>query len=74
MDYTKSLSKPNTGRRSFMWKAGAAMSAASAAAVPSMAKSGTNQSDGQNAEVNRLAHRLGILEDENSDPHAAPDL
>lgn len=66
MDYTKSLSKPNTGRRSFMWKAGAAVSAALAAAVPSVAKSGTNQSDGKNAEASQLAHRLGILEDENT--------
>ncbi len=38
MDFVKSLSKPNTGRRSFLWKAGAAMSAAVAAAVPGMAK------------------------------------
>jgi SnoaL-like domain len=64
MDSAKSLSQPNSGRRSFLWKAGAAMSAAVAAAVPGMAKSGTHQGDGKNAEVNRLAHRLGILEDE----------
>jgi hypothetical protein len=64
MDFTKSLSQPNSGRRSFLWKAGVAMSAAVAAAVPGMAKSGNNQGDGKNAEVNRLAHRLGILEDE----------
>jgi hypothetical protein len=64
MDFAKSLSQPNSGRRSFLWKAGAAMSAAVAAAVPGVAKSGTNQGDGQNAEVNRLAHQLGILEDE----------
>ena len=39
MDVTlKSLSKPNTGRRSFMWKTGAAVSAALASAVPGMAK------------------------------------
>jgi hypothetical protein len=64
MDYTKS--KPNTGRRSFMWKAGAALSAAMAAAVPGMSNHRSNQGDGLNAEVNRLSNRLGILEDENT--------
>jgi hypothetical protein len=56
----KSLSKPNTGRRSFLWKAGAAMTAAAAAVVPGMAKSST----GKNAEAEMLAHQLGMLEDE----------
>jgi hypothetical protein len=64
MDVLKSLSKPNTGRRSFLWKAGAAMSAAVAAAVPGMANHKPNQGDGKNAEADRLSHRLGILEDE----------
>jgi hypothetical protein len=66
MDYTKSLSKPNTGRRSFMWKAGAALSAAMASAIPSMSNHRSNQGDGLNAEVNRLSNRLGILDDENT--------
>jgi uncharacterized protein (TIGR02246 family) len=56
----KSLSKPNTGRRSFLWKAGAAMTAAAAVAVPGMAK----YSDGKNTEADKLAHQLGMLEDE----------
>jgi hypothetical protein len=60
MDSAKSLSKPNSGRRSFLWKAGAAMSAAVAAAVPGMAKI----SDSKNSDADRLAKRLGILEDE----------
>jgi hypothetical protein len=60
MDSAKSLSKPDSGRRSFLWKAGAAMSAAVAAAVPGMAKSG----DSKDAEADRLAHQLGVLEDE----------
>jgi hypothetical protein len=60
MDVLKSLSKPNTGRRSFLWKAGAAMSAAAAAAIPGMAKS----SDSKDTEADRLAKQLGILEDE----------
>jgi hypothetical protein len=64
MDVLKSLSKPNTGRRSFLWKAGAAMSAALAYAVPGISNSKTNQNTGSDAEVNRLSNRLGILEDE----------
>lgn len=60
MDFAKSLSKPNSGRRSFLWKAGMVASAAVAAAVPGMAKS----VDGKNGEAERLAKRLGILEDE----------
>jgi hypothetical protein len=66
MDFVKSLSKQNTGRRSFLWKAGAAMSAAVAAAVPGIANHKGNQGEGLNAEVNRLSNRLGILEDENT--------
>jgi hypothetical protein len=60
MDSVKSLSKPNSGRRSFLWKAGAAMSAAVAAAVPGM----TKISDSKNADADQLANQLGILEDE----------
>lgn len=56
----QSQSKPDTGRRSFLWKAGAAMTAAAAAAVPGMAKRG----DAGNSDADRLAHRLGTLEDE----------
>ena len=56
----KSLSKPNNGRRSFLWKAGAAMTAAAAAVVPGIAKS----SAGKNTEAETLAHKLGMLEDE----------
>ncbi|MBP1608274.1 MAG: hypothetical protein H6Q04_509 [Acidobacteria bacterium] len=59
---TISVSKPNTGRRSFLWKAGAAMTAAAAAVVPGMAKS----SAGKNTEAEKLAHQLGMLEDEKS--------
>ena len=66
MDLRKSLSQPNSGRRSFLWKAGAAMSAAVAAAVPVMANHKSNLGEGLDAEVNRLSNRLGILEDENT--------
>jgi hypothetical protein len=55
----KCSSKPNTGRRSFLWKAGAAMTAAAAALVPGMAK----PSAGKTTEAETLARRLGMLED-----------
>jgi hypothetical protein len=64
MGYAKFLSKPDTGRRSFMWQAGAAISAALASAVPGMSSHGAKQGDGLDAEVNRLSTQLGILEDE----------
>lgn len=55
-----SLPKPETGRRSFLWKAGAAMTAAAAAVVPGMAKAGA----GKNTEAETLAHKLAVLEEE----------
>jgi hypothetical protein len=71
MDMAKSLSKPgksseqqNTGRRSFMWKAGAAMSAALAYAVPSMSAHRAKEGNSVDAAVDRLSNRVGILEDE----------
>jgi hypothetical protein len=71
MDMAKFLSKPgksaeqqNTGRRSFMWKAGAALSAALAYAVPSISAHRDNEGNGVDAEVDRLSNRVGILEDE----------
>ncbi len=48
------------GRRSFLWKSGAAMTAAATAVVPGMAKSSASNNTGAEA----LAHRLGMLEDE----------
>ena len=64
MSVLKSLSRPNTGRRSFVKKMGAAMSAALATAVPGMSNSRTNQDAGLDAEVDRLSNQLAILEDE----------
>ncbi len=55
---------PNSGRRSFMWKMGAAMSAALASAASSLSSPGIKQDASLDSEVDRLAHRLGILEDE----------
>jgi hypothetical protein len=64
MDSVKSLSKPNTGRRSFIWKMGATMSVALASAVPGMSNHKPKQGSGLDAEVDRLSNPLGILEDE----------
>ena len=64
MKVLNSLSKLNTGRRSFMWKMGTAMSAALAAAVPGMSTSRNTQGPGLDAEVDRLSKQLGVLEDE----------
>jgi hypothetical protein len=63
---SKNLKQPNTGRRSFMWKVGAGMSAVLAFAVPSMSKPGINRNKGSKAQVNQLKNQLGILEDENA--------
>ncbi len=70
MNIRKPSSKPNpiteqpdTGRRSFMWKIGTAMSAVLASALPSMARSRVNQETGLKTQVDQLSSRLGILED-----------
>jgi hypothetical protein len=58
--------KPNTGRRSFIWKAGAALSAAAASAVAGFSKSGVDQSTGLQDQIDRLSAQVGILEDANA--------
>lgn len=66
MGVPKSLKSmnPPSGRRSFIWKMGAAMSAAFATTVPGMSGAKANQGAGQDADADRLTHRLGVLEDE----------
>jgi hypothetical protein len=59
-----SMKKPDTGRRSFMWKAGAAMSAVLAAAVPGLARTGFKKDTNLKAKVERLSKQVGLLEDE----------
>jgi hypothetical protein len=73
MDILKSQSKasdspnqPNTGRRSFMWKIGAAMTALLATAVPGMSRPRVKHGTGLKARVDQLSNQLGILEDENA--------
>jgi hypothetical protein len=73
MDIIKPTSKssdspkqPNTGRRSFIWKMGTAMSAVLASVVPSMARPRVDQDTGLKDQVDQLSHQLGILEDANA--------
>ena len=67
MKESKSTSnkQPNRGRRSFIWKAGAAVSAVLAAAVPAVSMQKTGKDKSLKREVDRLTGRLGSLEDEN---------
>ena len=58
--------QPNTRRRSFMWKIGAAIPALLASAVPGRSDPGINQDAGLKNRIDRLSNRLGILEDENA--------
>ena len=54
----KAKEQTHSNRRSFLWKAGAAMSAGLAAAVPGMAKTNNNE------QVDRLSRQVARLEDE----------
>jgi hypothetical protein len=63
---TGSSPKSNTGRRSFIWKTGAAMSAMVASAVAGISKSGADQSTGLQDQIDRLSAQVGILEDANA--------
>lgn len=56
--------QPNKGRRSFIWKAGAGISAILAAAVPGIAGTRINNTEDLKTKVDRLSREVGILEDE----------
>ena len=56
----------DTGRRSFIWKVGAGMSAILATAVPSMAKTRISNDKSLKTRVERLSKQVGLLEDENA--------
>ena len=58
--------QPDTGRRSFIWKMVAAMSAVLASVVPGMARPRVDQDAGLKDQVDQLSHQLGILEDANA--------
>ncbi|MBN2318852.1 MAG: nuclear transport factor 2 family protein [Acidobacteria bacterium] len=73
MKFLKSASKPgnvpdqpNTRRRSFMWKIGAAIPAVLAAAIPGKSSPGIDREAGLRNRIDRLSGQLGILEDENA--------
>jgi|GEM_PF-531155 len=73
MDILKSLSKsreiqdqPDTRRRSFLWKIGAAIPAVLASAIPGKSSTGTDPADGLKNRIRRLSSQLEILEDENA--------
>jgi hypothetical protein len=60
------VNNPNTGRRSFIWKTGAAMSAVVASAVTGISKPGVDRSTGLQDQIDRLSAQVGILEDANA--------
>jgi len=71
MDTLKSTSnpgdipkQPDTGRRSFMWKIGAAMSAVLVTAVPGLSRPRVNNDANLKTKVDQLSGQLGIIEDE----------
>jgi hypothetical protein len=68
MDTLKSNTRKQTdaGRRSFMWKVGAGISAVIAAAVPSVAKPLLSNDKKLKGSVDSLSRRVAILEEEKS--------
>jgi hypothetical protein len=63
---SNSAKRPNTGRRSFIWKTGAAVSAVLATAVPGIARTRINNDINLKTKVNQLSNQLGTLKDENA--------
>jgi hypothetical protein len=57
--------KPDPGRRSFIWKTGAAVSAVLASAVAGVSKSSPDHDTGLKGEMDKLANQIGCLEDAN---------
>lgn len=58
--------KPDTGRRSFIWKTGAAMSAVVASAVAGIPNQKVDPATGLKGQLDRLSNRIGSLEDANA--------
>jgi hypothetical protein len=66
---SESMSSPkqtNTGRRSFIWKTGSALSAVLASALAGISKPRSDDPDALREQVDRLSKQLGILEDTNT--------
>lgn len=55
--------QPNTGRRSFIWKTGAAMSAVLASTVAGISKPKADPNAGLKDQISRLSNQVGSLED-----------
>jgi hypothetical protein len=66
--YNRSPKQPvsDQGRRSFLWKTGAAMSALLATGVANVSRSLADQDAGLKDQVDRLSNQLGIHEDTNA--------
>jgi hypothetical protein len=68
MNISKSISKagdkPDKARRSFIWKAGAGLSAVLAAMVPGIAGASKKNDTSLKARIDRLSGQVGILKDE----------
>ena len=58
--------QPNTGRRSFIWKAGSAVSAVLASAFAGLSKPRSDEAGALKEQVHRLSNQLGVLEDTNA--------
>jgi len=65
-EFKSSLMQPNAGRRSFIWKAGAAFSALFATTIMGTSKSRADETGTLNEQVNQLSNQLGIHEDTNA--------
>jgi hypothetical protein len=58
--------KPDSGRRSFIWKTGAAMSAVLASAVAGVSKPKDDPNAGLKDRIDQLSNQVGSLEDANA--------
>jgi hypothetical protein len=58
--------QPNTGRRSFIWKAGSAVSAVLASAFAGLSKPRSDEAGTLKEQVDRLSNQLAVLEDTNA--------
>ena len=58
--------QPDTGRRSFIWKTGSALSVVLASAVAGISKPRSDETGTLKEQVDRLSKQLGILEDTNA--------
>jgi hypothetical protein len=63
---SKTGNSSDTGRRSFIWKTGAAMSAVVASAVTGISKQEVDAGTGLKDQMSHLSNRIGSLEDANA--------